>query len=776
VTRTSGEHPPTLVGRLRLATRPGSVRLALLAALITSLVLWISPLTAIHGVESALVLGLVLPLFVAPMGARIALAREEHSLWHVGLVVLRASSLVLAVPLVVLSLGALRARWCTPLEGLAFFALGPGIGVLLSAIMGASIGLALPRPRLATTLAVLAPIALALVGLARFYTTPAIFAYSHFVGYFAGSLYDPDVAIESAYVSFRALSIVWGLGLVLGLRALDHGHRLSLAGARQRPLTAVLALALFAAGIAGEAYGPELGHRSTSESIRQALGASLRGERCTVIVPRELPREQAERLRDDCDFRIDRVEHVLGVTHPGRITAFFFRSTDEKRRLMGASNTYIAKPWRDEVYLQLGADPHPVLFHEIVHVVASATGVGPFRISGSLGGLLPAPGIIEGIAVAIAWDAREGLTPHQWARAMAEIDRAPSLETASGLGFLLQPAGRAYTANGSFVRWILETRGAGAVRTLYRTGSYEAALGMSLGRAEREWRAFLETVPLPEHAIPLAQQRFSQPGIFSQVCPHAIAALEGELSADEEAGDDHGALAVCDRILAIDAAAVRLAPHRVAALAQGGHVDEASAVIDDLVARGDEVPSTLLASTRTELADVLLRRGDLDGARALYEASAEAQLSDDQARQLEVKLLAIARGHATLDPLVEVLVPSPRRAHDGATTVEALARLASSTDDGLGDYLLARQMIFRQRYDLAAPHLAQALARGLPTERIRREARRMDAITRARTGDAAGARTILLDIASHGDPGQQVEAEDWLARLEWQARTGHAPP
>ena len=42
--------------------------------------------------------------------------------------------------------------------------------------------------------------------------------------------------------------------------------------------------------------------------------------------------------------------------------------------------------------------------------------------------------------------------------------------------------------NGSFVRWILETRGAGAVRTLYRTGSYEAALGMPLARAEREWR------------------------------------------------------------------------------------------------------------------------------------------------------------------------------------------------------------------------------------------------------------------------------------------------
>jgi len=64
------------------------------------------------------------------------------------------------------------------------------------------------------------------------------------------------------------------------------------------------------------------------------------------------------------------------------VRAFFFRDAAEKKRLMGAGDTYIAKPWRKEVYLQMGAYPHPVLGHELAHVVAGSFGRGPFRIAG----------------------------------------------------------------------------------------------------------------------------------------------------------------------------------------------------------------------------------------------------------------------------------------------------------------------------------------------------------------------------------------------------------
>jgi tetratricopeptide (TPR) repeat protein len=623
------------------------------------------------------------------------------------------------------------------------------------------------RPRLATTLSVLAPIVVALLGLGRFYSTPAIFAYSHFVGYFPGSLYDPDISIEARYLSFRAITLLWIACAALLVRAGFEEGAIRARAFRAQPLVLSFAMLLGVVAAAGEVYGAELGHRSTAASMTEALGASLRGERCTVVVPHELPREMAERLRDDCDFRIWQAEHVLGVTHPDRITAFFFRTEAEKRAQMGASGTYIAKPWRDEVYLQLSTDPHPVLFHELVHVVLAATGTGPFRIAGTFDGLLPSPSIIEGAAVAVAWDSREGLTPHQWARAMIEVDHAPSIASTEGLGFLLQPASRAYTANGSFVRWMLDTRGSGSVRTLYRTGDYEAALGMPLAEAEQEWRAFLDTVEVPPGAIALAEYRFAQPAIFSQVCPHAIAALEDDLGAAEESGDDARALAACEQIAAIDPASVRYAARRIGALARAGEVTTAERELRELEADEETVPGAVIVAARENLADAFFMRGELDRARALYETNAEVPSTEDQARQIEVKLLAIESGGETAEAIAEVLVPSPRLPHDAATTIEALARLDEARTDGLADYLTARQMIFRQRYDRAAPRLRRAIALGLPTERIVREARRLDAITRVRTGDLDGAERALLEIEATGDAGARVEARDWLTRITW---------
>ncbi len=58
---------------------------------------------------------------------------------------------------------------------------------------------------------------------------------------------------------------------------------------------------------------------------------------------------------------------------------------------MGAADTFIAKPWRREVYVQAGGYPHPVLGHEVMHVIAGAFARGPFRIAGGAGGLLPDP-------------------------------------------------------------------------------------------------------------------------------------------------------------------------------------------------------------------------------------------------------------------------------------------------------------------------------------------------------------------------------------------------
>jgi tetratricopeptide (TPR) repeat protein len=752
-----------------------SVRLYFVVCGVVAALTALQPLFAVMGPELALVLGLVLPLFAAPMGARLVVEARMRGTDAPRALLRRALAISLvgpAIPVLAAIVSGLVRGFCDPWSGALFVALGPGVGVPLAALAGVVAASLTERPRLATFLAWLVPVGSIALGIERFVGTPAIFAYTHFVGYFPGTLYDPDIAVEGPYWALRLGSLALAVALAVTFEACFDGRRLALGRLRRAPFSAAL-VATLALGLAlAEAYGPELGLRSTSASIARELGGRYEGERCVVLVPRELPRAQAERLRDDCDFRVARAEEVLGVTQPTRITAFFFRTTEEKRRLMGASNTYIAKPWRNEVYLQLGGWPHPVLFHEVVHVVAGNVGRGPFRVSGSIGGMLPSAGIIEGVAVAVAWDEREDLTPHQWARALVEVGHAPSIEETEGLGFLLQPASRAYTASGSFVRWILETRGSGAVRRLYASGSYEETLGMPLAEAEAEWRAFLETVPLPPYAVPMARLRFERPAIFGQICPHAIASLEEELGAALGSGDDARALARCEAILALDEGQAGVRAVRVGALARSGRIDEAEAELAVLV--GPPAAATpIVVRAREQLGDAHWQRGELERARALYEANLAVPQPEDARRQIDVRLYGLEHGREVAGPLLELLAPDARVPHDAATQLAALAALDDADPGGLAPYLVARQLFARERFDMALPRLVTANERRFPTPLILREAERMWAISLYATGDLEGARqrfeAIAADArdASEGDVGRLVEAEDWLARIRW---------
>lgn len=768
--------PPSPPSAWRALFQRRSVRLYFLVCAVTAGLTSLQPLLSVMGAELALILGLVLPLFAAPMAARVVVHGREHTL-HTEIILRYAIAVALvglAIPLLAATASGFIRGFCDPLAGFLFMLLGPVFGVLLAAAAGVFAGALTERPRLGTTLAVLIPLGSIALGLTRFVTTPAIFAYAHFAGYFPGSLYDPDIAITGAYLTLRIatfiLFVVFVLAFVIGF----DGKRITLGHARRAPWSLALVLTLSAILAVIEAYGPELGHRSTRASITAALGGQMHGTQCDLVYPRELTHEQATRILEDCDFRIDQASRVLGVTQRERITAFFFRDTDEKQRLMGASNTYIAKPWRNEVYLQLGEWPHEVLFHELVHVVAANVGTGPFRVSGRLGGLMPSPGIVEGVAVAVAWDEREDLTPHQWARALVEVGHAPSIAETEGLGFLLQPASRAYTASGSFVRWILETRGNATVRRLYETGSYEEALGMPLEDAEAEWRAFLETVPLPPHAVPMAHLRFERPALFGQICPHAIAALEQDLSASVQSGDDARTIEHCSAILALDEGQAYVHAVRSGALARVGRMDDAEAELRALI--GPPAAGTpVIVHAREEIADAAWQRGDLDRARALYEANWEVPQPNAGRRQIEVKLNALSRSAGERDALVELLAPSPRRPHDGASVMAAIGRLSELSSDGLGDYLAARQLFVRQRYDLALPLIERALARGLSGELVRIESQRLHATTLYAVGNLQASFRLwgairFEALATPGQEGRAVEAQDWLTRIRWAER------
>jgi hypothetical protein len=769
-----------------LRSQPLSVHVALGLSLVAALAMCAVPLLGIQGTESALALGILQPALCAYASAAIThrfLAADGGRLNQLFKRTLGFAALLWLVPVVVLWLDSLRVRNCSPLQGWTAMLLGPGMGIALASLVGTGLALALGKRRGVPLLAAAVPVVTMLRAIAGFYTGPGIFAYGHFFGFFPGTLYDESIGLTPGFLWLRVSSGLLIAALALGIVSCTDGrHQLRLLPRPEFRVAYVVALACALLVGVSEAYSDELGWSSSEAFVKKTLGGELSTARCHLIFPREWLQRDRERIGADCDFRVHQAEVWLGLTHPAPVNVYLYRSPAEKYRLIGAEGTNIAKPWRSEVHISDLGWPNPVLGHEVVHVVARGTGRGPLRISGSFGGLWPNPALIEGVATAAAWQTSGGLTPDEWAHAMLELNMVPPLDDLFGASFLGQQKRLAYTLSGSLLSFVHERWGAKAVRATYATGSLERGVGLPLAQIDAAWRGALAAQPLAANALALARVRFSGGGILSALCPHTLAQLRDSLRADLGAGDDATAALTCDRILTIDPADLSTRASLAALRARRG--DSAGAKAELARLERDHAPAPYLTSVRQALADEAMRHGQYRDALAAYQDLVREPAEEDQRRLLQVKALAAAaalsgdaeRGDRQARLLFALLVGAPGERADPATAVYLTRELRAVRDDGLPQYLEARQLFFQARFEYAAELLAGARARGLPSDELRWEELRVEAISRLALHEYDRARALFEAFAKTGSAAHASEAADYLARIRFMRDRRKASP
>lgn len=741
------------------------------------------PLFGGPGYESSLAAGLVVPiaaaivtaLEVARQPAGEAARPEPFEAFSRGLA---NGGALAAIAYVTVLVHGIRTGFCDVLGGSAHFALGPAAGALLAGAWGALAGelvaIARPAPPAASRarraaraigvalLGAALPLASIAVSVWRFYASPMVFAYDPFVGFFSGSLYDTVVDF-GGLITYRAGSAASLLALFV---AAVHLGRRDAEGARNRlvfsaqhegggprlrgrPGLLVLGAAALAASGAQIAVGYRLGHWHTPSTIAERLGARLSGDRCDVIYPRTMRIADVQRFARDCDAHLAAGERWFGARGPDRVTAYLFADAAQKAAMMGAADTYIAKPWRREVYVQAAGYPHPVLGHELMHVLAGAFARGPFKVAGSAWGLLPDPGLIEGVAVAAA--PREGdLTPREWARAMKDLGILPPLARLFTLGFFGENSSTAYTVSGAFVGWIHDRFGAGAVRAWYGGGSLPAITGTPWAELERAWHADLDGVALPEAARAQAKARFDRPAIFGRRCPHVVDACKERAESLRGAGDHEGAIAEYRRAIALDAgdfgSRIAIAKARI----NRGDVEEGTRELEQIAAE-PKAPRHVRDRALEELGDLALAAGQGEAAIKRYAELSQRTVDEDRLRTLEVKVAA-AKDPRARPAIVALLIGGKGRGPDRQLAAELLGAWAASEEgarDGLPWYLLGRQLFGSGQYDEAAERLDKALAAPIAIERVRVEAERVRMVTACARGDARDAARFYAAYAAH---------------------------
>ena len=460
--------------------------------------------------------------------------------------------------------------------------------------------------------------------------------------------------------------------------------------------------------------------------------------------------EERALLARDAETDVRAVAEFFALQPAVRIDVYFYRSAEEKRTLVGAAETSFTKPWLGQIHTNDAPAPHPILRHELVHALGAQIAKGPWKVPG---GLIPQMALVEGVAVAADWPVGE-FTVHEEARALKELKLLPDLRALFKPGsFYAESGARAYTASGSFLRFVWESRGPRFIDELYASAGPHDVRDLI-----PDYLRFLDGVAVPERAVALASQRYSAPAIVRKRCPHEVAALAREAQAARDPRTAADLLARCVALEPSDPALlVALRRAQVAAK------DPAAALVTEAKALAHpKLSAPLRAQLLTDAGDTAWKGGDVALARARYAEAARLPQPEASERGLEIRLRAVS-DPATWPALRPLLA-------ENNTNPEVLLHLRdldlARPRDGIAAYLLAKQMQNRAAWPECATFAASALGRELPGPRFVQEALRMRGIAAWHLGDDAAARAAFTALGKDAPPGRAAEVARWLDRLK----------
>ncbi|MFV8754617.1 hypothetical protein ACNOYE_29055 [Nannocystaceae bacterium ST9] len=773
----------------RILREPSLRRRALLALIV--LPLSFVPMAGTLGYFSALLLAPLLGLLAAAAGVdavRSVRAGEPgpssgpDALWRVMQIGLVELAWLILLPLGLLLLGMLWNTNCDPFGGSLYYVMGPACTALLGFTAGvAGAVVAGDRRRRRLLLLGHAPfLACLLLALWRLYYEPVVFAFDPFWGWYSGPIYDEHISIGPRYILFRVynfavIASAWLLlRVVVDERLQAAWPRLRAAGPDRLRLALALLLAL-ASGLTGY-HGDRLGWTATHSSLTRVLSATRETEHFVIhYVPGSQTAREIDVIAAEHEFAWHTLASKLGRTPQRKVISYIFVSGEQRQSLLGADKVEVSPPWRQHMYLSQRPWPHDVMPHELGHSFLGEFGDPILGLP--IRGLHFDGALVEGLPTALAPRPLDNLDLHEQAAVLDRLGKRPPMELIMGAGFWTASAARAYTAAGSFVLWLAETRGWPKAGELYdNAGDVELTYGESLVDLEAEWLAFLHALPLRQQDIDAQAQRFERGSVFRRPCAHRAADLASEAAMARLRDERDEALDAVRTLCTIEP---ERPEHQLALadmLASFGMLDEAATTLDETAAR-DDLTSSVKAAIEEQRGDTALVAGDLARAGEHYRVAQTFGQRDAALRVLEIKLMA------TADPLLAPLIVDYFGIFqpDDKGQATAMLRLWAATEISrlpghwaLGNYLLGRQFI-----NVSAPEQAlEVLDRAdrpalgepkLDSPTMRRALRWALVSALVQTHAWARARGVLALIEREDVEGRghTTEIAEWRARVDF---------
>jgi len=681
-----------------------SVLISFIIVFIFSIVLTFFPLIGTLGFEFSAITALLLSFLTVIIAAslinsdRIERGTKRNSLAHIGSIYF-INFLLLLIAFIVGYLSSLLKGDCYINEGSLFFLLIPTVSVFFSTSVGLFWGYFLGRKGIIIGLITI--FFMALFALWKLYSGVSLFVYNPIFGFFPGPLYDEAIPITLTLIIARITILLWGIAILLAIRIIE-GFNRNLIRIWDALFFVLIAIAIITVYL----KEPEIGISYTRDYISQnVLSGSIETDNFTIFYDPGSPEaKDIELIAMDHEWRYKQLKEALDLDSTDKIKSYIYPNVGTRKKLIGAGETTIANPVHNEIHLIYDSFPHPVLKHELVHVMAGEFGNDLLKIS-------PKIGLLEGIAVAVDWRGQK-YNPHQWSKVMMEMEIAPNIEDIVGFGFWYAPADVGYTLMGSFSRYLIDTYGIEKYKTAYKTGSF-SEYGKNVEELALEWNEFLKSVETPPETKVIAEARFSRPSIFQAKCPRKIAELKNRGYEDFDEDDYYGARKNFSKALEYNNTDPALIYWLAYSHYYDGNFDRALEI-------------TRSSSPETQIEKDLLRNlegntlwqtGDSENAQLIFNDLLSHQLTDPAKRELEIKLSTMKA-----DTEVEENIKQFFGTRDKVLQLSFLQNAILADPLFAQSYYLKGRLFYNEgEFDKAVPMFIRAYLLGLPTLRLQNE-------------------------------------------------------
>ncbi len=733
-----------------------SVLISFIIVLVFSIALTFFPLIGTLGFEYAAVTALLLSFLTVITAADLISSEQKESSSKKSSITSAGSIyfinfLLLLTVFIVGYLNSLLKGDCYIKEGTLFFFLIPTVSVFFSTSVGLFWGYFLGRKGIIIGLVTI--LIISIYALWKLYSGISLFVYNPIFGFFPGPLYDEAIPITLTLIISRISVLLWGIAIFLVLRIIEGLNRNI-----TRIWDAIFILVIAIAIITVYLKEPEIGISYTRNYITQnVLTGSVETDNFIIYYDPGSPESKdIDLIAMDHKWRYKQLREALELKSEEKIRSYIYPDTETRKKLIGAGETTIANPVHNEIHLVYDSFPHPVLKHELVHVMSGEFGNDVLKIS-------PKIGLLEGIAVAVDWRGQK-YNPHQWSKVMIEMGIAPDVEDIVGFGFWYAPAEVSYTLMGSFSKYLIDTYGIEKYKSAYKTGSF-SEYGKNVDELEMEWKEFLSSVETPPETKAIAEARFSRSSIFQAKCPRKIAELKNRGLEDFDEDNYNDARKNFAKAIEYN----NSDPAIIYWLAYSHYYDrnfDRTLEITRSSSPETQIEKDLLRNLQ---GNALWQTGNSEEAGLIFNDLLSHQLADSTKRELEIKLSAIKA-----DSEVEENIKQFFGTRNEVLQLNYLQNAILANPLFAPSYYLKGRFFYNEgEYDKAVPALIRAYLLSLPTERLQNENLSLLGICLFAEGRYDQSIAVFNELLLNEDNLQTEKyAQDFIDMANWIKKSG----